>query len=243
MKRFYLILLLIVFLTICKKQTIEKTEEKIDDTAVIENVTQYMKYDSWVYANEEDLGKKANEVKDKKLLNFGNAVVVKNSLKIEDKTYFKIQLPDNSEYWISQENLVKKFIIINKQDVKCYENPDDTYISKFKLQPGDFGILQQEGTEDWIKVEFWAYRPIKEDGDKLWVGVKWIKDGYTSDMSVANQAYYLYYAYRNLYANPKNPNQVEAIKFLKEAVDVQGGVETEITPVIKELLTQLEAQK
>jgi len=238
MKRVYIILILLVLLTICKKQTTDKTEEKADESALDENVTQYMKNSAWIYANEEDLGKKPNEVKDKKLLNFSNSVIVKNSKKIENKTYYKIQLPDNSEYWTSKDNLAKKFIIINKHDTKCYENPDDTYISKIKLQPGDYGVLQQEGTEDWIKVEFGAYRSIQEDGERKWVGVKWIKDGYTTDITVANQAYYLYLANYNLI---QLKDKSTAIKNLKEALEVQGGVETEITPIIKETLTQLES--
>ncbi|MBN2545019.1 MAG: hypothetical protein JXB50_04420 [Spirochaetes bacterium] len=240
MKRVYIIFVLIILLTICKKQTSDKTEEKKDDNVLVENVTQYMKYSAWAYALEEDIGKKPNEVKDKKLLNFGNAVIVKISKKINGKTYYKIQLPDNSEYWTLQDNLAKKFIVINKEDVKCYENPDDTYISKIKLQPGDYGTLLQEGTDDWIKVEFGAYRSIQDDQERKWVGVKWIKDGYTTDITVAHQAYYLYLANYNLI---QQKNKTEAIKYLKEALDVQGGVETEITPLIKETIAQLESQQ
>lgn len=220
----------------CNKKS-SLTQEEKESSSVVENVTQYVKNSCYGYANESDIGKDPQNVKEKVLLKFGNAVKVKGSKKIKEKIYYKIALPDNSEYWINKENIAKKFIVINKNDVKCYDNPDETFITKFRLQPGDFGILLQEGPDDWIKVEFNAYRKLKEYGERVWVGVKWIRDGYTTDLKLANQAYLLSIA-NFYYIQKKEPKN--AIPYLKEALSVEGAEESELTPIIKEMLSTIE---
>lgn len=246
MKRKYFSLLTIIMLTLalifafnCSKKSSATSNEK-EESASLENTTQYIKGSCWAYTNEADIGKQPSDVQEKKLMKFGNTITVKGSKKIKGDTYIKISVPgDDKEYLVKKENVAKKFVIINQNDVKCYENPDESYITKFKLQPGDFGVVVQEGQDDWIKVEFNAYRPVKENGERVWVGTKWIKGGYTSDLTAAQQAYLLSLA-NFYYIQKKDPKQ--AIEYLKEAINVENGSGTEIFPIIQETLAEVEAQ-
>jgi hypothetical protein len=249
MKKYFLsfIIVLILFFTIVscfkKKGDDNKTDNSSNnelkddnDAKTINNVTQYVSsWAVWVYANESDLGKKSNEVKEKILLDFGKPVTVISTKKISDKNYFKIQLPDDSIYWASQDNFAEKFIIINKTDVITYDQPDTGYATQLKLQPGDFGVFVKE-KNGFMNVDFYAFRPYKIDSEKKWVGNKWIKEGYTDNINAAKEAFYLYLAYNNIQKN----NVDEAKKNLEKAVELSDlNGETDITPVIKSLLSQL----
>lgn len=234
-KLFFVTIILSLLFTFynCKK---EKTE---DETIPVENVTQYLReWGAWVYSNEEDLGKDQKNVSNdnKEYLEFGSKFTVILEKNINGKMYSKIQLPDRSEYWIKSDLLAIKFIVINKNDIACYEQPDNDYITLIKLQPGDFGIYQEE-IDGWIKTDFLAYRPYKQDSKRKYVGERWIKEGYTSDLKSSKEAYYLYLAY---YWNIVKNNKEKALEYLNKGINVNAGQETEISYVLKDYLKEIE---
>lgn len=201
--------------------------------------TQYVKeYGIYVYQNEEDIGKESKDVKEKEYLEFGSKLTVLKSKQIQGKEYLKVRLPDKSEYWANKENLTEKFIVINQDDVDVYDQPDKDYKTGVKLQTGDFGIFVKE-QEGWINVEFFAYRPVKEDGERKWVGNKWIKGGYTDDLNAAREAYRLYLAYfSKISKNDKN----KAIKYVNEGLEVNKGDKSSIYSALENYLNELESE-
>ena len=258
MKKTLILLLITIFLLSlieCKKSeptvTVEDTTDDVtgdttgdvieditEDTTTIENITQYVKHSSaWLYANEEDLGKKPGEVKEKKLVYFGNKITVVSSKKINDKEYYIVQLPDKTEYWGEKDYFAIKFIVINQSDVACYSQPDISFKTNIKLQPGDFGIFEEE-MDGWVSVNFKAYRPYVKDGERKWVGKRWIKEGYIDNLETSKEAYYLYLAY---YWNIQKDNKEKAIDMLNKALAINGGVESEITYVIKDYLNEIKS--
>ena len=96
MKKLLLFLIIALSLFSCKKSGDGAESKK--DIPSIENVEkiQYLKWGVWGYANSEDIGKETKDVKDKKLLEFGNKVEIIDEFKSGDKTYYKIKLPDNN---------------------------------------------------------------------------------------------------------------------------------------------------
>lgn len=67
---FMLTMLLFSFVG-CKKDSV-KTEDISEETTPVENVTQYVKnWSVYAYSNEEDLGKKSKDVKEKNILSLG----------------------------------------------------------------------------------------------------------------------------------------------------------------------------
>ncbi|HOV15860.1 MAG TPA: hypothetical protein PK771_16340 [Spirochaetota bacterium] len=171
------------------------------------------------------------------MLEFGNKVTITKDKKIGDKIYYFVTLPDKTTHWIAAENLTEKFITINQPDVICYKQPDTAYInSNTKLQPGDFAYFVKE-QDGFINVDFISYMPRLKKNQTTWVGNVWLKDGYTDDLKISRESYILSRAYNDLYG--KNPNKENAIQKLKDALEINGGEETEITYVIKTLLNEL----
>lgn len=226
----YILIIALVFSFLnCKK--IKLTEEES-----VESVTQYIKESVWAFEKEEDLIKDPKEVKEKKLLEFGDKITVLKMKKIEEKEYYNIQLPDKTKLWVPVKNVTEKFIIINQNDVETYKQPEQDYKTGVKLQPGDFGIFVKE-QDGWINVDFFAYRPLKDGEDRKWVGNKWIKEGYTEDIKAAREAYYLYLSC--FYKISKNDNTT-ALKYIKLALDANKGDQSEIYSVIEEFQKELE---
>jgi|GEM_PF-1387561 len=248
-KIIYLVFIFILFVSLnackCKQgqnggNTTENTKNNKDkkgDKSFTEK-TQYVKeWGIWCYKNKDDIGKKANEVKDKIYLYFGEEVSVANIVKINNKEYYELKIAgENDTYWANSDVFAEKFIVINKPSTKCYNRPNDTSISPIKLEAGDFGyFLREEG--DFIEVDFYAYRPSTPDGEKKWVGTKWIKDGYTTNLIAAKEAYYLYFSY---YHEIKN-NIDKAVNMLEKSLQVSETYEqqTEITPIIQSRYEEL----
>ena len=193
-------------------------------------------YGSYVFQNEEDLGKNAKEVKEKKYLEFGSKLTLLKSKEITGKEYLKVQLPDKSEYWIDNESVTEKFIVINQKNVEVFDQPDTDYKTGIKLQPGDYGLFVKE-QDGWTNVEFFALRPFSEDGERKWVGNKWIKGGFTNNVKAAKEAYLLYLAY--YYKINKNDTD-KAMKYLEEALEVNKGDKSEIYSALEDYANELE---
>jgi len=239
MKKILIFLLFVMLLlnVSCKKDT----KTTVPTNSVQETATMYVKYQSWSYTNDSDLEKPSKDVKEKKLMEFANKVTVIGSKKVGDKEFVQIQIPDKSKFWIEKKYLVTKFITINLKDVNAYKQPDEGYLNAgFKLQTGDFAYFNKEES-GFINVEFITYMPRGKNNEVVWVGNVWIKDGFTEDLKAAKESYFLAIAYKELYG--KNKNVESAKEKLKEALDVNGGTETEITPVVKALLSELEGKK
>ena len=240
----FLLMVVLIFSFSCKKDDISNnttTTELTNTEDVISNktynTTQYVKYQVWLYSNENDIGKAAKDVKDKTLLEFGNKVTITKDKKAGDKVYYNVSLPDKSTYWIADEHLTEKFITVNQPDVICYKQPDSAYInSNIKLQPGDFAYFVKE-QDGFVNVDFISYMPRLKKDQVAWVGNVWIKDGFTDDFKIARESYILSRVYNDLYG--KNPNKENAIQKLKDALEINGGEETEVTYVIKTLLNEL----
>jgi hypothetical protein len=216
----------------------KKEDRPVGESHQTEEVVQYVKYGVWFYSREEDLGKEARDVDraNRKLMDVGSRITTLEQKEREGVLYSRVRLPDKSEYWVQSEALVDRFIVINVPDVLCYKQPDDTFADTVFLQPGDMGyfIEQQEG---WIKANFLAYRPREPEGERLWVGERWIKDyGYTGDIMAAKEAYYLFLANRELITRD---NPTKAAEFLETGLNVNVVGDTEITSVLRDLLRKI----
>ncbi len=247
MRHFYAFTLtiLLFFAFSCKKE--DSSNPPVTNDTVIsnentsseeyKNSTLYAKYQVWIYSNESDTGKAAKDVKDKMLLEFGNKVIVEKSKKIANKIYLNLSLPDKTTYWASKDHFTEKFITVNQPDVLCYKQPDVAYInSNIKLQPGDFAYFVKE-QDGFINVDLISYMPRFKKDQVTWIGNVWIKEGFTDDLKIARESYILARAYNDLYG--KKNDKEGAIQKLKEALDINGGEETEVTYVIKILLNEL----
>ena len=237
------ILIGILFLLIlnCKKDGSSDNSGKKEDEnlVIIENPTQYIKESGgYFYKDLSDVNTPIKDLKPDQYLwvEFGGKVTAIDIKKVNNVEYYKIQLPDKSVYWAKKDLFTSKFITINKANVLCYKQPDNDWATSIKLQPGDFGTLIKE-EDGWINVEFRAYRPTKDGGERKWVGTYWIKEGYTDDINTAKQAYYLYQAYYYNLIKKDNKNAIEMLKKALTTVEQ----ETEITYVIREFLEELES--
>ncbi|HOJ63428.1 MAG TPA: hypothetical protein PLE45_03300 [Spirochaetota bacterium] len=239
MKRFILLLTILITIFSCKKDNSLNTTTTVS-TISIENPTQYIKEAGcYFYKNIEDVNTPIKNLKSDSYLwvDFGRKVTVIDTKKVGDDDYYKVQLPDKSIYWAKKDFFTSKFITINKANVLCYKQPDNDWATTIKLQPGDFGTLIKE-EDGWINVEFKAYRPTKEGGDRKWVGNYWIKEGWTDDINTAKQAYYLYMAY--YYKLIKNDDK-NAIEMIKKAFSSTNEEETEISYVLRDYLQELQS--
>lgn len=199
------------------------------------NTPMYVKYESaWFYGDPNDFGK---EVKNRKILYFGNKVILVGNKKANDKIFLCVQLPDNSKFWAPMDYLVVKFIVLTDKNIKCFSQPDESYGKKIKLQTGYLGYYVKESS-GFINVDFNFYAPKKPEENSTWIGNVWIKTvNYTDSVQVAEQASYLIRAYNDLYG--KKMDVDTAVKRLKTALENQD--ETVITYVLQDLLTQLES--
>ena len=217
--------------------TAEENVQETETQPAVQPVTQYVKtWGVWFYQNEQDIGKPSKDVSEKQYMDFGSKVSTLEKKDINGKTYSKVMLPDRSEYWVEAKALVDKFIVITQKDVLCYKQPDTDYADTIMLQPGDLGLFSRE-MDGWINADFLAYRPVEPGGEIKRVGNKWIKDGYTEDLSTAKEAYYLSLAYYYLYSKEKDVNK--AIERLEKAASINVTADTEITYVINDLLAGL----
>ncbi len=239
-KYIFLFLSILIFIFECKKESSINTtlvdNEKIN---FIENPTQYVKERGcYFYKDLSDVNTPIKDLKADRYLwvDFGRKVTIIDVKKVNEDSYYKLQLPDKSIYWAKKDFFTSKFITITKSNVVCYKQPDNDWATTIKLQPGDFGTLLKE-EDGWLNVEFRAYRPTKDDGERKWVGTYWIKEGYTDDINTAKQAYYLYMAY---YYHIIKKDDKNAIEMLKKAFSAVNDEETEITYVIRDFLQQLE---
>jgi hypothetical protein len=235
------IITILLTISACKKSTQQTDNSKgSKDDSAIENTTQYVK--EWgiiAFSKLEEVTKKPDEVKDKIYLEFGSKVNILKNKKVNDVIYYRIQTPDKNEYWAPKDNFTPKFIIINQTDVTCYLQPDQAYVSTIKLQPGDFGVFVKQ-IDEYINVDFKAYRKLKDSDDKKgWVGNVWIKEGYTTDLNAAKQAFYLYLAY---FYEQKNDIK-SAKESLQKAFEKTDNANTEISDVIKSYQDQLNNSK
>lgn len=242
LKKYFFLLLLIILVFNCKKNNsgeITNNNSIVDDNLKIYNATQYVKENGvYIFTNESDVDKQIKDLDKNKYLylDFGNKVNVVDSKKIGKDEYFKIQLPDTTVYWAKKDFFAEKLLTINQTDVLCYKQPDLDYATTVKLQPGDFGIYVKE-INDWICVDFRAYRPVKAGGERKWVGGPyWIKTGYTDDIKTAKQAYYLYLAnYNSLIKN----NDALALDNLNKGLTITNNEDTEITYVLRDMIKDL----
>ncbi|MBP5706434.1 MAG: SH3-like domain-containing protein [Spirochaetales bacterium] len=233
------IIMLLCLLATCKKgdNTLNNIKNE-NNEAVVENQTQYVSdWSAVLYTSEADVGTDYKKLANDKftILYFGSKVTVKSEKSINKKEYYKVQLPDTSEYWADKSQFSERFIVINKEHVSTYNQPDLDYVTAIKLEPGDFGIFKKE-MNGWIQVDFYAYRSLKDGGDRKWVGTKWIQDGWTEDITCAKQAYYLYLAtYNELQKNNKD----KALEMLAKANEATDKAETEISYVLNEMFVRL----
>jgi hypothetical protein len=203
--------------------------------------TMYVKnWGTWVISREEDIGKPLKEIKEKLYLEFGSKLYVLEEKSINERVYVKVQLPDTSEYWARKNTLVEKFIVITSNDILCYTQPDTDYADTILLQPGDFGFFIRE-MESWVNAEFLTFRPEVPGGTYVRVGEKWINTGYTEDLRTAKEAYYLNLAY--YYIHSKEKDEKKAIERLEKAQNVNVDIDTEITYIIEDLLSDLKKKK
>lgn len=226
-----------------KETTTTEDTKKEDGKVSSDMVTQFSKVDGMLaYAKEENIGKAWSEMKamDKSeyyWLYFADKVTVKKQKTVGDKVFFYFELADGNKFWANADNFTSKFIVINQAEVKTYRQPEEGSVPNFtRLQPGDYGVFKMK-KNNFIQVEFFAYRPAKSDGERVWVGTKWIKDGYTDDIYAAREAYYLYLAY---YYQISKGDVDKAIEFAQKAVDANGGEVTPISNVVKDYLEELQ---
>ena len=203
--------------------------------------TVYPKWQIWAYQNDSDLKKDSKTVnaKDKKLVDLGQKLNAIKEKKDGDKTYYQVQLPDTTKYWVNAGEVTEKYITINSSDVVTYSQPDNSpgYINNdFKLQPGDFGYFVKEQA-GFINVDFISYMPRGNDKKVVWVGNVWINGGYTDDVKYAKEAFYIAYAYNQIYA--KTPNIDNAKYYLKKAMSANGDDKTELVSVAQQVLDGL----
>ncbi len=237
----FLFLIVSLCMFSCKKGNEPVPEEK--EAKGMDNIekTQYLKWATWVFSNKDDLGKDAKDVKEKKLLEFGNKVEITDELKHNDKLYYQIKLPDESTYYVLASNLTEAFIIITDTNISTYSQPSEDYpITKYKLQPGDFAyfVKNQNG---FISVEFISYLPNREKNkDATWpTSPAWLVEGvgYTTDTKAARDGYFLARTYNKMYGKAKDKDG--AIKDMQDYLNDDGLVETDVTYVIRNLLNEL----
>lgn len=199
------------------------------------NTPVFVKYESvYFYASDWDLGKKSGEVKNKKLFNFGNKAIVVGNTRKNNINYLNVQLPDKNKYWAPLDYFTTQFIVITGADVVTYNQPDESYATKVKLQPGVLGYLVKEDS-GFINVDFNCYLPVNDKG--VWLGNLWIKkDGFSDDIKTAEQASYLLRAYNLMYS--KDGSFKAAYKELSSGLAL--GEETVVAPVIKDLMAKLD---
>ena len=199
----------------------------------------YPKGSIWAYENDSDLKKDPKAVKDKKIIDLGQKLSAIKEKDDSGKTYYQVQMPDNTKYWVNANDVTEKYITINSQDVVCYSQPDNSagYLNSFKLQPGDFGyyIKEQGG---FVNVKISNYLPPRgKDKDPIWVDNVWINGGYTDDIKAAKEAYNLSIAYYYIYN--KTPNLDTAKAYLKKAIEANGDDKTDIAAVAQQVLDGL----
>lgn len=225
----------------CKKNEETQNDEQKQQQIPVEVVTQYIRNRGYIYQNAEDVNVPLKNLKPEvyKLMSFGDKVSVLYETTLGKDQYYRVQLPDTTEYWALKALFTEKFIVINKPHVLCYTQPDSDYVPAVKVEPGDFGYFVKE-LNGWVLVDFnCTYRSYKEGQPRKWVGQYWINTGYTDDLKCAKQAFYLSRANYNLLGE-KTVDKESAIANLKKAFEVTNNENTEISFVLKDLLDELE---
>lgn len=233
MKRFLLLFVSFILIVSCKKKlTTDESESISKEDKTVENVSQYAVRD-WVlgYSDIDEVGKKYSDVKNGYYwLNIGNKVTVIDEIKKNDTVYYKSKLPDDSVYWVDNTVLSEKLITIIKDDTFTYTMPDENYSSLIRLQRGDYGFVTEE-KNNYLRVYFYGYRTKEgeERTSKNWIGELWIRDGYSDNIDLARQSYYLYMAYRSELVNK---DYSTALEMIEKAEDLSKTEYNELTDVL-----------
>ncbi len=236
-----IILIFIVFLIVLVFIGCDSEESKPEESIT---KTMLLKYNAWGYESIDAL--KSKNTKERKLFYFGNKFTIEEEKMLGegDKAIeiVMFSLPDDSQYYIKKSYLTEKFIVVTDNDLICYEQPSKDWIENdFKLQKGDFGYFGEE-KDGFIKVWFFAYSPRGLNGQVIRPGWTWLKSGYNdSDLQASKEAYYLNYAYNYMYRESVR-NYDKAMSFIEEALNVNAGIETFVTPITKSVKEEIEEE-
>ena len=195
---FILVLVFMVLITCAKKSKFIKEDNNF-----------YIKeLDVWGITNENEIGKNLSEINYKLNFIFGDAVQILEEKLINKANYCRVKSLKDKEnaYWIKKDYIAKQFITITDKDTTVYTTPNENTKEKALLQPGDLGVVLGEDKE-WLKTDFWAFRPKNNKNYNEFVGYMWIKknSAFTSNMTQVKESYYLYNAYYFYYIeNDKN---------------------------------------
>ena len=151
----------------------------------------------------------------------------------------KVRLADENIYWIPGDYFTENPFIIIKNKIEAYYQPDKTSKILFYLSPGDFGYHVQTMKKNWYLVNFTAYHiPAYSSGKKkIKVGKVWINRGYSNNIRLARQAYYLEKAKIAIKYKYKNYIQ-KAQVYLKRVLEI-GDSNSIISNIAKKMLQDL----
>ena len=161
---------------------------------------------------------------------------IKNIYSKPVNVILKVRLADDKDYWIPKDFFTELPFIIIKNKVEAYYQPDKTSKILFYLSPGDFGYHVETKYKDWYLVDFAAYQiPAHSTGNKtIKVGKVWINRGFSNNIRLARQAYYLVKAKTVIKYKYKNYRQ-RAESYLNRALEV-GDSNSIISNIVKKLL-------
>lgn len=211
MKKILLGLFAFIFVISCKeKNNTAQTDESVSKSVqVAPTVKQDSKQNDVYYTknlmnigyiNRDDVGKKIQQLAKGSYHRLGIGVKVEcQQVEFDgEKEIFLVEMSNSKKVWMDMNDLAKGVIVINKPNVITYKVPDTDWMTEQYVQPGDLGYIITN-YNDWLFVDFKAYRPYGAEGEKVWVGRKWIRNSdYIMDGDLAGQAMYLYFAYYQL---------------------------------------------
>lgn len=257
MKKIFLGLLVFISVISCK----EKNNTAQIDEGVLKNIqtTPVVKQDlkqndvyytknlmNIGYINRDDVGKKIQQLAKGSYHRLGIGVKVE-CLQAEfdgEKEIFLVEMGNSKKVWMDMNDLTKGVIVINKPNVITYDIPDTDWMTEQNVQQGDLGYIITS-YNDWLFVDFRGYRPYGSEGEKVWIGRKWIRNSdYIMDGDLAGQAMYLYFAYYQL-MNDRKDDAVTNINYAKKITSnfpfmnrLLDSVLNEISPSVNEEATE-----
>lgn len=227
LKKIFLGLLAFIFISCTSKnndaESIEGVQKNIQVAPVVkqdskQNDVYYTKNLMNIgYINRDDVGKKWQQLAKGSFHRLGiGAKVVCQQVEFDgEKEIFLVEMENSKKVWMDTNDLAKGVIVINKPNVVTYEIPDTDWMTQQNVQQGDLGYVITS-YNDWLFVDFRGYRPYGTDGEKVWVGRKWIRNSdYIMDGDLAGQAMYLYFAYYQL-MNDRKDDAVTNINYAKK---------------------------